>query len=49
LQTRHVRAGELEVRCYTYSRVMVKEIDAGEVGDQQISLVPITPPADRPP
>jgi hypothetical protein len=28
---------------------MVKEIDAGEVGDEQISLVPITSPTDRPP
>jgi hypothetical protein len=28
---------------------MVKEVDAGEVGDEQISLVPITSPTDRPP
>jgi hypothetical protein len=27
---------------------MVKEIDAGEVGDEQISLVPVVSPADRP-
>jgi len=28
---------------------MVKEIDAGEIGDAQISLLPIASPADRPP
>jgi hypothetical protein len=49
LQTRTVHAGKKEVRCYTFAHVMVKEIDAGEIGDEQISLVPIASPADHPP
>ena len=49
LQTRLVHAGKQEVRCYTFAHVMVKEIDAGEIGDEQISLLPIAAPTDRPP
>ena len=37
------------VRCITFAHVMVKEIDAGEIGDEQISLVPVASPTDRPP
>src|SRR5262249_7185545 len=40
LQTRTVHAGKKEVRCYTFAHVMVKEIDAGDVGDEQISFLP---------
>jgi hypothetical protein len=48
-QTRRVVVGpspsthgeKKEVRCYTFAHVMVKEIDAGEVGDEQISLLPV--------
>jgi hypothetical protein len=57
LQTRRVVIGpspsthgeKKEVCCYTFAHVMVKEIDAGEIGDEQISLLPIASPADRPP
>jgi hypothetical protein len=49
LQAMTVHAGKKEVRCYTFAHVMVKEIDAGEIGDEQISLLPIASPADRPP
>jgi hypothetical protein len=49
LRTRLVHAGKQEVRCYSFAHVMVKEIDAGEIGDQQISLLPIASPTDRPP
>ena len=35
-------AGEKrEVRCYTFAHLMVKEIDAGEIGDEQISILPL--------
>lgn len=37
-----------EVRCFTFAHVMVKEIDAGEVGDEQISILPLAA-AGRPP
>jgi hypothetical protein len=36
-----VHAGKKEIRCYTFAHVMVKEIDAGEVGDEQISFLPV--------
>lgn len=57
LQTRRVVVGpspathgeKKEVRCYTFAHVMVKEIDAGEIGDEQISLLPVTSPTDHPP
>lgn len=57
MQTRRVVLGPSQstpgekkvVRCYTFAHVMVKEIDAGEVGDEQISLLPIASPADHPP
>ena len=48
-QSRRVHAGKQEVRCYSFAHVMVKEIDAGEVGDAQISLLPIASPTDHPP
>jgi hypothetical protein len=48
LQTRRIHVGKTEIRCYTFAHVMVKEIDAGEVGDAQISLLPIASPTDRP-
>jgi hypothetical protein len=48
-QSRRVHAGRQEVRCYSFAHVMVKEIDAGEVGDAQISLLPIASPTDHPP
>jgi hypothetical protein len=53
LQTRSVvisrPLAKKTVRCHSFAHVMVKEIDAGEVGDEQISLVPVASPADRPP
>jgi hypothetical protein len=49
LQTKRIHAGKTEIRCYTFAHVMVKEIDAGEVGDEQISLLPIASATDRPP
>jgi hypothetical protein len=57
LQTRRVVLGpspytpgkNREVRCFTFAHVMVKEIDDAEVGDEQISLLPITSPNDHPP
>jgi hypothetical protein len=57
LQTRRVVVGpspathdeKKEVRCYTFARVMIKEIDAGEIGDEQISLLPVASPTDHPP
>ena len=57
LQTRRVvlgpspsTAGEKkEVRCLTFAHLMVKEIDAGEIGDEQISILPLVSPTDRPP
>jgi hypothetical protein len=48
LQTKRVRAGKQEIRCHSFAHVMVKEIDAGEVGDAQISLLPIASATDRP-
>jgi hypothetical protein len=44
LQARTVHVGKKEIHCYTFARVMVKEIDAGEIGDEQISLLPVGSP-----
>lgn len=57
LQTRRVVLGpspyspgqQSVVRCYTYSSFMVKEIDTAEVGDDQISVLPLRPSTERPP
>jgi hypothetical protein len=56
LQTRRVTLGpspyspgqQNVVRCYTFAGFMVKEIDTGEVGDDQISVRPLASPAERP-
>jgi len=56
LQTRRVVLGpspntpgqQSVVRCSTYVGFMVKEIDTAEVGDDQISVVPLQSPAERP-
>ena len=42
--TKTLHAGKKEIRCYTFAHVMVKEIDAGEVGDEQISFLPAGSP-----
>lgn len=50
LQTRRIALGRNnELRCFTFAHVMVKEIDKAEVGDEQISLLPISQPNGRPP
>jgi len=57
LQTRRVVLGpspnspgqQSVVRCYTYRGLMVKEIDTDEVGDDQISVIPLASPTVRPP
>ena len=36
------------VRCATYAGFMVKEIDTAEVGDDQISVLPLQSPDERP-
>jgi len=36
------------VRCHTYAGLMVKEIDTAEVGDDQISVLPLQSAAERP-
>ena len=36
------------VRCHTYRGMMVKEVDLREVGDEQISLIPVGPRAFPP-
>jgi hypothetical protein len=36
-------ASDKEVRCFYFSRLMVKEIDAGDIGDQQISYILLGP------
>jgi hypothetical protein len=56
LQTQRVSLGpspyspgqNAEVRCYTYPGFMVKEVDRIEVGDDQISVLPLRSPADQP-
>ena len=56
LQTRRVTLGpsptapgqQSVVRCYTYAGFMVKEIDTAEVGDDQISVLPLKSQAERP-
>jgi hypothetical protein len=56
LQTRRVVLGpspnapgqQSVVRCATYVGFMVKEIDTAEVGDDQISVLPLQSPAERP-
>ena len=48
LRTKRVHTGKQEIRCHSFAHVMVKEIDAGEVGDAQISLLPIVSSTDRP-
>jgi hypothetical protein len=48
-QTRQVKLGKSkDVRCFTFAHLMVKEIDAGEIGDEQISILPLTSPGARP-
>lgn len=57
LQTRQVTLGPSpnaigqtsEVRCTTYAGFMVKEVDTAEVGDDQISVLPLQTPTERPP
>ena len=49
LQTRHAAQGKKEIRCFTFAHLMVKEIDAHEIGDEQISILPIASPTERPP
>jgi len=57
LQTRRVTLGpspntpgqQSVVRCHTYAGFMVKEIDTAEVGDDQISVLPLQAPTERPP
>ncbi len=57
LQTRQVKLGPSpnaigqtsELRCTTYAGFMVKELDTAEVGDDQISVLPLQTPAERPP
>jgi len=56
LQTRRVALGpspntpgqQSVVRCYTYARFMVKEVDTAEVGDDQISVLALPSPAGPP-
>jgi hypothetical protein len=36
-----------DVRCFTFAHLMVKEIDAGEIGDEQISILPFSSPGAR--
>ncbi len=36
-----------EIRCFTFAHLMVKEIDAGEVGDEQISFLPVASPGEK--
>jgi hypothetical protein len=56
LQTRRVTLGpspnspgqQNVVRCSTYAGFMVKEIDTGEVGDDQISVLSLASPDERP-
>jgi hypothetical protein len=56
LQTRRVTLGpspntpgqQSVVRCYTYPRFMVKEVDTAEVGDDQISVLALPSPAGPP-
>jgi hypothetical protein len=56
LQTRRVTLGpspnspgqQSVVRCSIYAGFMVKEIDTAEVGDDQISVLPLASPAQRP-
>ena len=48
-QTQRVNLGKSkDVRCFTFAHLMVKEIDAGEVGDEQISILPLASPNARP-
>jgi hypothetical protein len=49
VQTRHAAQGKKEVRCFTFAHLMVKEIDAREIGDEQISILPLASPTERPP
>jgi hypothetical protein len=50
LQTRRVTlAGNKEVRCFSFAHLMVKEIDAHEIADEQISILPLASPTERPP
>ena len=49
VQTRHAAQGKKEVRCFTFAHLMVKEIDAREIGDEQISILPLASPTQRPP
>ncbi len=49
LQARRVTVPQKEIRCFTFTHVMVKEIDAHEVGDEQISFLPLASATDRPP
>ncbi len=56
LQIRVVKTGQSkssptqqnELRCFTYAHFMIKEIDLQEVGDEQISIIPLTPGAKPP-
>lgn len=57
LQTKRVTLGpspntpgqQSVVRCSTYARFMVKEVDTAEVGDDRISVLPLPSPAGPPP
>jgi hypothetical protein len=48
--TQRVKLGkDKEARCFIFAHLRVKEIDAGEVGDEQISVLPLASSAARPP
>jgi hypothetical protein len=49
LQIRHVAQGKKEIRCFGFTHLMVKEIDAREIGDEKISILPLASPTERPP
>jgi hypothetical protein len=57
VQTRRVMLGpsqsmpreKKEIRCFTFAHLMVKEIDAREIGDEQISILPLESATKRPP
>ncbi len=56
LQVRTVKTGKSEsgpglqneLRCFTYAQFMIKEVDHQELGDDQISIIPLAPGAKPP-
>jgi hypothetical protein len=47
LLDRHVLVGQKQVRCFSFGHFMVKEIDAGEIGDERIAIVPLASAGER--